>query len=57
MKIAIITSGFLPVVDGVTVGSYYRLKKLSEWGHQVLAFLPRLSKASICLSGMEKLHR
>ncbi len=40
MKIAIITSGFLPVVDGVTVGSYYRLKKLSQWGHQVLLFCP-----------------
>jgi glycosyltransferase involved in cell wall biosynthesis len=40
MKIAIITSGFLPVVDGVTVGTYYRLKKLSQWGHQVLLFCP-----------------
>lgn len=40
MKIAIITSGFLPVVDGVTVSGYYRIQKLSEWGHQVLLFCP-----------------
>ena len=40
MKVAIITSGFLPVVDGVTVSGYYRLQKLSEWGHQVLVFCP-----------------
>ncbi len=40
MKIAIIASGFLPVVDGVTVSGYQRLRKLSEWGHQVLFFCP-----------------
>jgi glycosyltransferase involved in cell wall biosynthesis len=40
MKIAIITSGFLPVIDGVTVSGYYRLQKLSQWGHQVLLFCP-----------------
>lgn len=40
MKIAIISSGFLPVVDGVTVTQLYRLQKLSEYGHQVLLFCP-----------------
>jgi glycosyltransferase involved in cell wall biosynthesis len=40
MKIAIIASGFLPVVDGVTVSGFQRLRKLSEWGHQVLFFCP-----------------
>jgi glycosyltransferase involved in cell wall biosynthesis len=40
MKIAIITSGFLPVIDGVTVSGYYRLQKLSQWGHQVLLLCP-----------------
>jgi glycosyltransferase involved in cell wall biosynthesis len=40
MKIAIIASGFLPAVDGVTVSGFQRLRKLSEWGHQVLFFCP-----------------
>jgi glycosyltransferase involved in cell wall biosynthesis len=40
MKIAIISSGFLPVVDGVTVTLMNRLQKLSQWGHQVLLFCP-----------------
>ncbi|MGF1481940.1 MAG: glycosyltransferase [Cyanophyceae cyanobacterium] len=40
MKVAIIASGFLPVVDGVTVSGFHRLQKLSEWGHQVLLFCP-----------------
>lgn len=43
MKIAIITSGFLPVVDGVTVADYNRMKKLSQWGHQVRVFCPDYS--------------
>lgn len=43
MKIAIITSGFLPVIDGVTVSGFYRLQKLSKWGHQVLLFCPNYS--------------
>lgn len=43
MKIAIIASGFLPVVDGVTVSGFQRLRKLSEWGHQVLFFCPDYS--------------
>lgn len=44
MKIAIITSGFLPVVDGVTVTAYSRLKQLSKKGHQVVLFCPDYRK-------------
>lgn len=43
MKIAIIASGFLPVVDGVTVSGYHRLQKLSDWGHEVKLFCPDYS--------------
>ncbi|MCU0535371.1 MAG: glycosyltransferase [Hydrococcus sp. Prado102] len=43
MKIAIITSGFLPVIDGVTISGLHRLHKLSQWGHQVLLFCPDYS--------------
>ena len=43
MKIAIITSGFLPVIDGVTVTGFYRLQRLSKRGHQVLLFCPDYS--------------
>ena len=43
MKIAIITSGFLPILDGVTVSGYYRVQKLSQFGHQVLLFCPDYS--------------
>lgn len=43
MRIAIIASGFLPVLDGVTVSGWERLKKLSQWGHQVLLFCPDYS--------------
>ena len=46
MKIAIIASGFLPVIDGVTVSGFYRLQKLSQWGHQVLLFCPDYSALS-----------
>lgn len=40
MKIAIISSGFLPVVDGVTVALQQRLRYLSQWNHQVLVLCP-----------------
>jgi glycosyltransferase involved in cell wall biosynthesis len=43
MKIAIITSGFLPVVDGVTITVFQRIQKLSQLGHQVLLFCPDYS--------------
>ena len=44
MKIAIITSGFLPVIDGVTITGYARIQQLSKKGHQVLLFCPDYSK-------------
>ncbi|GHT88737.1 glycosyl transferase [Alphaproteobacteria bacterium] len=44
MKIAIISSGFLPVVDGVTVTQINRLQQLSQYGHQLLLFCPDYSQ-------------
>lgn len=46
MKIAIISSGFLPVVDGVTVTQINRLQQLSQYGHQVLLFCPDYKQLS-----------
>ncbi|MDY7021594.1 MAG: glycosyltransferase [Cyanobacteriota bacterium] len=43
MKIAILTSGFPPVLDGVSVSGLYRVQKLSQWGHQVLVCYPDYS--------------
>lgn len=43
MKIAIITSGFFPVIDGVTVTLFNRLKALSDRHDQVLVFCPDYS--------------
>lgn len=43
MKIAIISSGFLPVVDGVTISLINRLQRLSKYEHQVLLFCPDYS--------------
>ncbi|MGK7918347.1 MAG: glycosyltransferase [Prochloraceae cyanobacterium] len=43
MKIAIITSGFLPVVDGVTVSGLHRVQYLSQWKHEILLFCPDYS--------------
>jgi glycosyltransferase involved in cell wall biosynthesis len=40
MKIAILSSGFLPVVDGVTVAQINRLQRLSQWEHEVLLLCP-----------------
>ena len=40
MNIAIISSGFFPVVDGVTVSLYHRLRSLSQHHHQVLVLCP-----------------
>ncbi|EDX87563.1 glycosyl transferase, group 1 family protein [Synechococcus sp. PCC 7335] len=40
MKIAIISSGFLPVIDGVTVSLFHRVRVLSKLGHQVLILCP-----------------
>ncbi|MGB7415404.1 MAG: glycosyltransferase [Thermosynechococcaceae cyanobacterium] len=43
MKIAIISSGFLPVVDGVSVAVFHRLQQLSQRGHYVLLLCPDYS--------------
>jgi len=43
MKIAIIASGFFPVIDGVTVTLFHRIKTLSARQHQVLVFCPEYS--------------
>lgn len=43
MKIAILTGGFLPVLDGVTVGWFYRLQELSRLGHDILFLCPDYS--------------
>ncbi|PZD73191.1 GDP-mannose-dependent alpha-mannosyltransferase [Acaryochloris thomasi RCC1774] len=40
MKIALISSGFLPVVDGVSVAIANRLQQLSRQGHSVLLLVP-----------------
>lgn len=44
MKIAIITSCFLPIIDGVTVSGLQRLKILSQWGHEIILFCPDYSR-------------
>ena len=43
MKVAIIASGFLPLIDGVTISGWQRLIKLSQWGHEVIFFCPDYS--------------
>lgn len=43
MKIAIISSGFLPVIDGITVTLLHRVQKLNDYGHEVLLFCPDYS--------------
>lgn len=47
MKIAIITSGYYPVIDGVTVSIHNRLKTLSQLGHQVLLICPDYAGMSV----------
>ena len=44
MKIAIITSSFYPVLDGVTVAVYNRVQQLSKLGHEVKIFCPEYSE-------------
>ncbi|MGF1590185.1 MAG: glycosyltransferase [Pleurocapsa sp.] len=46
MKIAIIASGFLPIIDGVTISGWQRLQILSQQGHQVRFFCPDYSSLS-----------
>ena len=40
MKIAIICSSFFPVIDGVTIAVFNRIKQLSSLGHQAIVFCP-----------------
>lgn len=47
MKIALITSGYYPVIDGVTVSIHNRLKTLSKLGHQVLVICPNYTGMSV----------
>ena len=44
MKIAIICSSFFPVIDGVTIAVFNRVKQLSKLGHRVVIFCPDYSK-------------
>ena len=46
MKIAIIASGFLPIIDGVTISGWQRLQILSQQGHEVRFFCPDYSSLS-----------
>ena len=43
MKIAIVSSGFLPVVDGVSTAVWHRLRQLSDRNHKVLLLCPDYS--------------
>ncbi|MCL6588710.1 MAG: glycosyltransferase [Firmicutes bacterium] len=47
MRIAIIASGYYPVVDGVSVLLEQRIKYLSELGHEVLLLCPDYSGMAI----------
>ena len=46
MKIAIICSSFFPVIDGVTIAVFNRVKQLSLLKHQVIIFCPDYSPIS-----------
>ncbi len=46
MRLAIITSGYFPVIDGVTVSLHERLRRLSAWGHEVLVVAPDYARAA-----------
>lgn len=47
MKIAIISSGFLPVIDGVSVAIFHRLQQLSHKGHTVLLLCPNYAELAL----------
>ena len=44
MRIAIISSGFLPVLDGVSIAVFNRLQVLSQTGYHVLLLCPEYGK-------------
>ena len=54
LRIAIVTSGFLPVIDGVTVTLNERLKRLSAWGHECLLLAPDYSPISTIYPGWKE---
>jgi glycosyltransferase involved in cell wall biosynthesis len=45
-RIAILTSGYLPVIDGVTVSLHERLLRLSAWGYPTLVLCPSYESAA-----------
>jgi glycosyltransferase involved in cell wall biosynthesis len=47
MQIAIISSGSLPVVDGVTVSLFQRVRVLSKLGHEVLILCPDYQSVAV----------
>jgi glycosyltransferase involved in cell wall biosynthesis len=47
MKIAMITAGYYPVLDGVTVSVHNRIKRLSRLGHEVLVICPDYSDVKV----------
>lgn len=46
MKVAILTSGFFPVVDGVTITVFNRVQRLGQLGHEVLLLCPDYSSTA-----------
>jgi glycosyltransferase involved in cell wall biosynthesis len=46
MRLAIITSGYLPSLDGVSISVHERLRRLSAWGHHVLVIAPSYEGAA-----------
>ena len=40
MRIALITSGFRPALDGTSLAVYERCRRLASWGHDVLVVAP-----------------
>lgn len=46
MRVAILTSGFFPVIDGVTITVFNRVQRLSQQGHQILLLCPDYSPAA-----------
>lgn len=45
MRIAIVTSGFLPALDGVAIAVWQRVRVLSRGGHEVLVLCPEYRPA------------
>ncbi|MBF2047211.1 MAG: glycosyltransferase [Elainella sp. C42_A2020_010] len=54
MKVAILTSGFFPVIDGVTITVFNRVQRLSQRGHQVLLLCPDYSATAAIYPDWQK---